>query len=628
MNTHKFRQIVSFILVLALMIPLVGCEIDSDVDNPVRETPAEELKFTDTVFFANGETEYALLTSNSNSTETNMIRAEMDELFPLMAGCEMSSVTTDQAYSETAKYISVGNTAFAKGTDITNDAEKLGASGYRIKTYGDSIVIWGNTEYAALCGLYDFLGRLFGYKAYAVDAIAYTAKDTSNLPDLDAEVIPSIDRRISFTNTVNRSDKYRLRLRQENWSNLMMPINGNSMSPVFELIPKEEYYEDHPDWYNSNGDDLCYTNTEMRDQMIENLKEHILKQPQYDHVLIGQNDGCSWCNCSNCTAVINQYGGANVATSLIMVNYMEEQINAWLKEIGDSRVMKLGLFSYQVTITPPAVRENGEWKGLLKTNPNVFILHAPIQVDYYYSFDTPENQEGTDNIKGWGVCTDMLYTWTYTVDFHDYLIDYPIWEGLVDSYKKYPGWSVQLNFAQGGWGSGQKTVAFDALKSFLVAELSFDCNADYDKLIDDFFANYYLDAAEPLYRMFSELRDLEAYNVMVSDFDGAYWTDRTKAQYWPRNTLIRWESYIEEAYQAIEYLKESDQALYNTLYWRINMESLMVRYLLIELHGATFSDTELLERKLAFKEDALYHGLEYASEQKKITELYAEWGIA
>ena len=57
MNTHKFRQIVSFILVLALMIPLVGCEIDSDVDNPVQETPAEELKFTDTVFFANGETD-------------------------------------------------------------------------------------------------------------------------------------------------------------------------------------------------------------------------------------------------------------------------------------------------------------------------------------------------------------------------------------------------------------------------------------------------------------------------------------------------------------------------------------------------------------------------------------------
>lgn len=630
MKTNMFCKLISLLLVLTLILPLVGCDSN---DGPGGETQpsgdvAEMLEYTDTVFFADGQSEYTLLTSDSSSSETGMIRAEMAELFPLMSGCELITVTSEQAYSESAKYISVGNTSFAQSTDIINDAEKLGVSGYRIKTYGNSIVIWGNTEYAALCGLYDFLGRLFGYKAYAMDEVAYETKTESMLPDLDVEVIPSIDRRICASSTVNRSEKYRLRLRQESWGDMFLPIGNQSMATVFALLPKETYYEDHPEWYNQDGNDMCYTNTEMRDQMIENLKPYILQNPEYDHVMIGQEDGCSWCNCENCQKVINEYGGFNIATSLIMVNYMEEQINAWLKEIGDPRTMKLGLFSYQVTIAPPAVQENGEWKPLLKTNPNVFIMHAPIDVDYYYAFDTPENQQGTDNMKGWGVCTEILYTWTYSVDFHDYMVDYPIWEALPDSYKKYPKWNVKLNFPQGAYGSSQKTVAFDALKAFLLAELAFDCNADYEKLIDDFFVNYYKDASEPIHRIFSELRDLEAYNVLVNDFDGNYYTDRTKAELWPRNTLMRWEGYIEEAYQAIEHLQESDPNLYETLYWRINLESMTVQYLLIELHGSTFSDAELLERKLAFKSDAIHHELVYRDEWTNITELYKEWGIA
>ena len=56
--------------------------------------------------------------------------------------------------------------------------------------------------------------------------------------------------------------------------------------------------------------------------------------------------------------------------------------------------------------------------------------------------------------------------------------------------------------------------------------------------------------------------------------------------------------YIEDAYAAIEQYQTADPALYETLKSRICLESISVRYLLIELYGnKAFDEDTLLEMK-------------------------------
>ena len=84
---------------------------------------------------------------------------------------------------------------------------------------------------------------------------------------------------------------------------------------------------------------------------------------------------------------------------------------------------------------------------------------------------------------------------------------------------------------------------------------------------------------------------------------------------------------FDEAYAAIEPLKDTDAVLYDTLKNRICLETLQYRYLNIEYHKNYYTEEELLEMKQAFQNDVRYVGLTKANESQGIDVLYKSWGI-
>ena len=98
--------------------------------------------------------------------------------------------------------------------------------------------------------------------------------------------------------------------------------------------------------------------------------------------------------------------------------------------------------------------------------------------------------------------------------------------------------------------------------------------------------------------------------------------------YFKYNTLAEWKNLIKQAYESIEYLKEKDYATYKKLYDRITLESLSVRYLIIELYGGmVYTTVELANEKQSFKNDCTELDITGWKEHVLITSLWAQWNV-
>lgn len=109
---------------------------------------------------------------------------------------------------------------------------------------------------------------------------------------------------------------------------------------------------------------------------------------------------------------------------------------------------------------------------------------------------------------------------------------------------------------------------------------------------------------------------------------GGIYLNNVKSEFWPQSTLNALLGKIDEAYAAIEPLKESDGELYASLRDRICLESLAYRYLYIELYSGRMTSGEALEEKNSFKEDCTALNVTKVKEGGDISELWASWGIA
>ena len=95
----------------------------------------------------------------------------------------------------------------------------------------------------------------------------------------------------------------------------------------FTLIPPEEFFKTHPEWFSLvDGErtlvgrfkrtQLCLTNEQMIQQAIKTVKQWIQAHPEANIISISQNDGPGgWCECEHCAALEASQGGVHSAPS-------------------------------------------------------------------------------------------------------------------------------------------------------------------------------------------------------------------------------------------------------------------------------------------------------------------------
>ena len=151
------------------------------------------------------------------------------------------------------------------------------------------------------------------------------------------------------------------------------------------------------------------------------------------------------------------------------------------------------------------------------------------------------------------------------------------------------------------------STAFTKLKDYIDYKAQWNVNVNMNRLVDEFFAGQFKDAAGPMRRFYDmmivHLRTLEEnYGAALTTGRNIY-SKLDIPDYWPKHTLETWMGLIDEAFGRIDKYKKTDPELYAKLYDNILIESIFPRTALIELYKSTYSTDVYEEMVQQFKED-------------------------
>lgn len=578
----------------------------------------------------NGISEYKIVLADDTLYNERLAKDEIIEFFYEATGVELKSVTESEVtYSDDAKLIILGDTKFTENSGV--DVDAISTQGFTLKTVGTNLFIVGE-DYGVLYGAYEFLHQTFGFEAYAADEFALD-RNVKNLdmPQLNFTDSPDIlYREPNYgPQRYNVTVSNRFRLHQNIW----ITEKGNFVHNSFtEYFPVDDYQSAYPEFYSEKGTQLCYTARgnatklqTMQDLVVERMKYLINKyynQGDFRESLsFTQEDNNDWCTCSSCKNLANKHG-ANSATLIKFINPVAKRVQEWVDQTWPGHTVNIAIFAYLKTEQAPTTDISS-----LHLEDNVALFYAPFQADYFHDFNSSKNAGYMQTMRKWMSLADKMYLWFYSTNYRDYLIWYDSFNSMQPIYKLVKESGGIYFFDQGRYNATSLT-GFDTLKCYLNAKLAWNVDADYSKLINDFFNNYFREAAKPMMDYFNSFRSWSQYLKDNTSISGNVSTEINKANYWPKQILTGWEAYINEAYKAIEPLRASDRVTYDKVYERIEKEAIAIHYHLYSLHENTYEESELKALRQQFKLDATRLGFtkirEYGSLQDDV---YSKWGV-
>ena len=573
------------------------------------------------------------------------------------------------------------------------------------KIYGDInarvVFMAGGDGYGTLYAVQEFLKETFGFEVYAVYAEGgdyvganYTGEYTletgvknKECKPLNKTVVPDIEWLFSGYYAVtydkgNLGEKATDLAEKKAWatrmgyqvSNDILMYSEDAELPIpaihnlVDFVPYEYWSAEYPEWYSNYYDtsieaskvQLCLSNEEMYETaFLPALKSLILLNKNKEYVTITQEDyQNTWCTCSACLQDKETYG-SNSGNYIQFANKVASDIKAWLNEECGGRKVDILIFAYYDTAEPPVVKNaNGSYSAIddsVKLADNIVLYWVASRsghnVNWSYPLNDNEhlNPSGLtnyayyENLVQWSALTNRLMIWNYDNSFVDYMTFFNTFDSLQGNMQIFKEFGAEYIINQGGWNNGFGSN-FQDLKIYLSSKLRWDVNADVDALTRDFFANYYKDAAEPMFVLYNALLDnLRNY----SGYKGVNTAIYLKRTIYSKSELYSYLELIDEAYEAIEKYQVIKPSLYSKLYNRITREGLSYRYALIMLYGVdvdvrlgtnryesyygvcpeserlTYAETVALQN--AFIEDCKKVGLLAVAEAKHRSVLTAEW---
>ena len=574
----------------------------------------------------NGVTNYKILLPQDPNSYEEYAAQELQYFFKESTGCTLSIETeVDGTIYTNGNYISLGQTSIQKASGASFDYDTLGYGGFKIVTYGNSIVASGAQKFGTLYSVYELLHQMFNWETYSVDCIVYDTNVTE-VPLYNYEItdVPDIAwRQMDYLTVVSQNPALMKRLRFNDASEIFAFPSGWCHN-TFHMLPYTTYLEAHRDWYSHDkwgqtiysplpGEEhlpsqLCYSceDTEMFEIIINGLIKWLEDSPDVEIVCFSQEDNRGWCECIKCSASYMQYG-TNAAVVIKYINKIYTALEPWMEASG--REIILSFFAYQRTEDAPAKLVDGEYVPIddsVKCHKNVAVMYAPIEADYSKPLNHESNTVENENLKKWQALSEKMLLWTYSADYYSYLAPYNTFNSMQENYKIAVRSGAAWLFDQQQKGA-QNSTGFQILKYYLQSKLSWNVNLDMNQLIEDFCKNYFGAASDTMTKLLNEVRTRMAYIENELNVPMYVYVLLENTSYWPKGLLQQWVGYIEQAYKDIEAVKNEDEELYKMLYDRIMLEGISYRWLLIDLYGESVFDAEtLLKEKLSFKADCAY----------------------
>ena len=599
---------------------------------------------TQTTLAKAGVTEYKIAVPDKSANEDNYgaaMRAagELKTFFKKATGADLGNEIQDTGNLKSdVKYISIGFTNMLNNNVEGVDYDALGISGYSIKTVDGNVYISGQSA-GLMNGVYEFLRTHFNYEYYT-DGF-YKIDDCTEkevvLQTINEEYKPSFEYRlpaygfeISATGGYATDDMISYRMQYNNFS---IKGFGNDMwHNFFTAIPKSEYLAAHPEWFSPAGTQLCLTRDKngLAAEMAKKVINVLNANPSATFVMIGQQDNNDWCDCSACQSVISQYGGYNSATYILFMNAVSDKLQSYTTEKGRTDV-KLGMFAYHQTQDAPVTVADGKVSLIngMKLNPNVCVVYAPIDANYYVSFNDEVNASVKKNVEGWSMAADNVLYWTYMENFGYYQLIFDNFGSMQDNLKLLHEHNGMFLYNLGQYNNGNST-GFSRYKAYLNSKLMWNVNADVAAFTKDFFDNYFGVASSKMRKVFNEYRAMTKYIYEKQDKTIGYLSINGHV---PKSTdfwysyLTNWIEDINQALAEADKLAGTDDEERVRVRNAVTLESLSIRYALITYFSGNFGKDELLTMKRAWKTDAANLGVTMCGEHKTLETLYNEWRI-
>ena len=299
------------------------------------------------LIIARDHTANAIIVVDADGTEVQLHAAdELAHFLKEISGAEFPIV---HQYPQTDRVkILIGETAVRLAYPSCATAD-LGEDGIIIRSKDDNLILAGNETRGTIYSVYTFLEDVLGCRWWTDTASTIPSMATIQLPkNLNISYTPAFEYRdIGIKDSFRTNPDWAVRNKQ-NGNNCLIYAKRGYRKPayggyhsVYLFIPPGKYFEQHPEWFSEiegkrvttargwGGHmlpaQLCFTNKEMLEEFIKNIKKGPNSdggtdtRPDYENIWVAPNDTSSYCTCKECAA-LDAHEGTPAGSYLHFVN--------------------------------------------------------------------------------------------------------------------------------------------------------------------------------------------------------------------------------------------------------------------------------------------------------------------
>ncbi len=542
----------------------------------------------------NGESDYSIVIPSDASPEELRAVTFLQDHLARISGCELPIIQADT--HDISHFISI-----SKSDEITS------GDGFSISTSEGNIHIKGGIDRGCIYGVGELLEQFMGVRYYSPHYIVIPERENVSLPEINMEdSSPNTYRNINgyFVRNQDYKDFHRLHDIDD------MFARGYFVHTFHRLIPWQEYFHTNPEYFAyMNGkriiDQLCLSNPDVLKLVIEKLRTEMVLQPDKQVWSVSQDDNFSYCQCELCSPVIDEE--ESPAGPIIRF------VNQVAEEFPDKIISTL---AYQYSRKAP-----------VNTEPldNVQIMLCTIELSRSKSIEEePTSASFLVDLEDWGRISNHIFLWDYTVNFDHYITPFPNIHVLQPNIQMFVRNNVQEHFQQSNTGVGN---TFSELKSFLIAKLLWNPDADKKKIIHEFTDGFYGEAAPWIRKYIRHLEDEILETAEWLDIYGP--PNNHQYTFLSEQNISRYNHYFDQAERAV--------ACHPYHHLHVRTARMPVQYAMMEIgksdmfgprgwydeiNGDFVLRTDMKQTLESFHETSMLAGVQYVNESRLTTEDY------
>lgn len=439
---------------------------------------------TEHTLFSGGKSGYAIVVGTEASSSERWAAQELQRWVKEVGGVELPIQTPAKTGNRDPQIVIGWNARVRELTGAEDRGPADGDESFTYRSVGPTVLIWGGKERGTLYGALSFLERELGVRFYTPRVTVTPRKE-----------------RYAFT-FLHHSEKPGVRVRNDFYYEAFDPVwaarnrvNGAmgyreqpgglecywSVHTFYPLMPPSEFFAVHPEYYSlidgkrtHERAQLCLSNPDVLRIITERILQKIRELPEYLIYDVSQNDWDGPCECGPCRAIVEREGSQS-GPIIEFVNQVADRV----KPVYPDKF--IGTLAYSYTRKPPRT---------VKPRDNVVVRFCSIECCFAHDFTScPENRTFVEDMNGWAAIAPHIYIWDYVVNFSHYVMPFPNFRVLKPNIQFFRDHKAIGIMEQAAYQS--RGGEFAELRSYLIARLLWNPEAEVEPIIDDFMYGYY-----------------------------------------------------------------------------------------------------------------------------------------